>query len=435
MSAGSSGVPTDFPVNRSMASRAMKQPISHLDPPSPSPSISDTNTSQVTPSGETLLAKTIENKLGNLCRFVQPFIKEGMERKFNLLVKELKDPINQLEMNASSLKRSNACLQIEVAQYRKSLGTISEDVKQNTTLIKTMMDKVQKLDQTRPLTYAQRARLGNTNNLEHQSNHQTIRTKNNIIIKKRNPQDSKLEINRALRETLRPDVLQVQINKIRNLSNDTILIECPDQSNCDKIKHYIDQNEKCDIIAQEERKKYPTLLIKKVQRTLSDHQIIQSIIYQNFKQYFDTISQNEHPQLIKIVFKRNLSQEFMDVVIRVHPTLYKQILTSQRLFIDYSAVKVLPFTLITQCYKCMAYGHTSKYCKSDRSYCGHCGNEHDYKNCPNKTKEEHLKCINCSKSAKKNGDHTTRHSAISPQCPVRSMMIQRQIDRTDYGAM
>ena len=75
MSAGSSGVPTDFPVTRSMASRAMKQPISHLDPTSPSPSISDTNTSQVTPSGETLLAKAIENKLGNLCRFVQPFIK------------------------------------------------------------------------------------------------------------------------------------------------------------------------------------------------------------------------------------------------------------------------------------------------------------------------------------------------------------------------
>ena len=79
-------------------------------------------------------------------------------------------------------------------------------------------------------------------------------------------------------QPLRPDVLQVQINKVKNLSNDTIFIECPDKQNCEKIKHHINQNKKGAIIAQDERKKYSTLLLKKIQRMLSDHQIIQSLL-------------------------------------------------------------------------------------------------------------------------------------------------------------
>ena len=93
---------------------------------------------------------------------------------------------------------------------------------------------------------------------------------------------------------------------------------------------------------------------------------------------------------------------------------------------------IQPFTLITQCFKCLAYKHTSKYCKNERVNCGLCAQEQEYKICFNKTEEEHLKCINWHKMPKKTEAFMIPHSAISPQCPIRMMMIQRQIDRTDY---
>jgi len=50
-----------------------------------------------------------------------------------------------------------------------------------------------------------------------------------------------------------------------------------------------------------------------------------------------------------------------------------------------------------QCFKCNGFGHSSASCPNSNR-CLICAEDHDYKNCPNKSKQDQsiLKCVNCS---------------------------------------
>ena len=84
------------------------------------------------------------------------------------------------------------------------------------------------------------------------------------------------------------------------------------------------------------------------------------------------------------------------------------------LFIDMIYYSASPFIqkeiLIIRCFKCQKFGHVSANCKSETK-CGHCGGEHSFQDCENKTKTP--KCSNCG------GDHPASYQL----CDV----YQRQI--------
>ena len=155
----------------------------------------------------------------------------------------------------------------------------------------------------------------------------------------------------VLNHAIPPEALKIRINQIKSLSNDVLLMNCAEKQDCEKIKKYINELENFPLVAQDERKKYPTIILKKVESTLSDQQIIQCLISQNIQEDAIVNLQASDIAQPKIVFKRNVTPQYMDVVIRAHPKLYRILIKNRRLFISYTSVKVEPFILLTQCYK------------------------------------------------------------------------------------
>lgn len=66
---------------------------------------------------------------------------------------------------------------------------------------------------------------------------------------------------------------------------------------------------------------------------------------------------------------------------------------------------------VKQCYRCLRYGHISKYCKNPER-CSICNKNHNYKDCTIPT--DKAVCAHC------NGNHIS----ISGQCPVKQKKIQ-----------
>ena len=375
------------------------------------------------------IVKDLDQKFLILSKFVQPLLKDGLDRKFNEMIKDIKIVINQCLSSVNKVQVDGNTSANDNTQIKQMLTSLVEDVKSNNSIVKALYEKANQR-QTIP-TYAQVATSLQSTSAGHLRN---PHTKNNIVIKKKDPQNDHLELKQTFRQSLHLEALNLRINKIRSLSNQVLVIECPEKQDCEKINKQINELTNCPLVAEDERKKHPTILLRKVEVDLTDQQIIDFLVAQNLDQDQIQRLQANNVTKPKIVFKRNITQQHMDVVIRVHPSLYPVLISNKRLYVGYMSVKTEPFTLITQCYKCMAYGHTSKFCKAENSICGHCANNHEYKNCPNKNNNDYLKCANCSvENNRYRSEDMASHSATSHICPVRAIMMQKLINRTDYG--
>jgi hypothetical protein len=80
------------------------------------------------------------------------------------------------------------------------------------------------------------------------------------------------------------------------------------------------------------------------------------------------------------------------------------------------ALRVEPYIRpVLQCYKCMNFGHTSKFCKKT-TICSICGGDHSFKDCDS---TENPICVNCK------GDHI----AISNMCPIKKRKLEENRQR------
>ncbi|KAL0902064.1 hypothetical protein ABMA27_000024 [Loxostege sticticalis] len=79
---------------------------------------------------------------------------------------------------------------------------------------------------------------------------------------------------------------------------------------------------------------------------------------------------------------------------------------------------------VVQCYKCMAFGHTTKFCKRN-IVCSICSQPHSFKECTNVNKPH---CVNCK------GEHI----AVSRTCPVKQQKINENkskiMNKTTLGS-
>lgn len=68
---------------------------------------------------------------------------------------------------------------------------------------------------------------------------------------------------------------------------------------------------------------------------------------------------------------------------------------------------------VVQCYKCLRFGHISKYCKQVSNNCMNCGTQHE----PPQPCAKQMKCFHC---------HSDRHNGSSKDCPeyVRNKLIK-----------
>lgn len=120
---------------------------------------------------------------------------------------------------------------------------------------------------------------------------------------------------------------------------------------------------------------------------------------------------------IKPAFLKRNRCEFLNnhVISALSRKMINFLRENSKITIGYQRVAVEP--LITQCFKCHHFGHTSKSCTSPVA-CGYCGSGHRTSTCPNKKDKNQFRCIHCPKS-------TDLHCSMDRSCPVYKRMTEQ----------
>lgn len=105
-------------------------------------------------------------------------------------------------------------------------------------------------------------------------------------------------------------------------------------------------------------------------------------------------------------------------VFEVSPALYSK-LSDGHVFIGFNRCRVAKYEEITQCYKCLRFGHPANKCSAVNESCSNCGQKgHKSVTCSSPTK-----CSNCGGA----------HAALDKTCSARTRALMNLLGRTDFG--
>lgn len=251
-----------------------------------------------------------------------------------------------------------------------------------------------------------------------------VRTETACLIVK--PADSNMSsdhVKALVRETVDPKALKLGINKMKNLSNNALLVECNNTTDRELLE--IELNKIAAVSVERPKKKLPTLLLQYVPYNIADTEIKDTIIHQNNLDHIDEA-------VLNVRFTKTKFSDSRHIVIEVHPKLRREMLALQRIKLGWNMCRVEDFTIVTRCFKCLGYGHTSKFCTNQQA-CSNCAENHHWRDCNN---QNSIRCPNCIKAntlIQNSGKKlNVNHSAFSKECPRLQRVLSIIISKTDY---
>ncbi|XP_023244860.1 uncharacterized protein LOC111642714 [Centruroides sculpturatus] len=242
------------------------------------------------------------------------------------------------------------------------------------TAISSKLDQLLEASKAAPPipTYAAVAKAGPT----------VSRTSGNgavILIESNDTSETAATIKRRIKQHLNPKQLKIGISKVRKVRNNTLLVELEKQGNGKKLIEEIQK-------------------IHNLKETL-----VEAIHQQNTKIAEQYNNYEEFKKQIQVRYKWGKKPEVNHWVCEVTPQLKKLMTKQKKLYIDWVRCNVKEYFNIVQCYRCCKYGHYAKECSSERAYCNHCGGDHRYSECKNKSTSP--SCINCIRNKASNFAH------------------------------
>lgn len=168
----------------------------------------------------------------------------------------------------------------------------------------------------------------------------------------------------------KPDRAQSGVNKIKNIRNNAIVIECKTKDEHQIFKNQINSKIN-EFEAKIPLKKKPKIIIYNIPKSVDTQNIIENIVTQN--QFFN-ISTNEKNYEQKINYKLSLKSRNKNVrhlVFEIDPEIRKLIMNQKYLNIEWNRCECADFISITRCTSCLAFGHFKNACKAEvrRSHC------------------------------------------------------------------
>ncbi len=319
---------------------------------------------------------------------------------------------------------------MQYKKWKRFLFNNNNLLQKKTTKKQLMKNNLEKQKQTNTSTKSYSDALkSNSNSIKHETSHVVIiRPKGNEI----NSDILKKEIETKLNSK---EIGSISIKKFKNIANNSVLIECNSNDECESLKNKINENlnEKCEANIPE--KKLPKLIIYNVFHETDENEFSEMLINRNekIKNFIDN-NVNE-----KITFKFMLKAKnplFKHAVIEVTPELRKIIINLRKINVMLSRCDVEDFISIMRCFNCLGFGHLKKNCTNNLT-CSQCaGSDHSHKEC--QSRANHKTCINCKKYNEriKNPNaikHDINHDALYSECPSLKYIKNLIQSKINYG--
>ena len=215
------------------------------------------------------------------------------------------------------------------------------------------------------------------------------------------------------------------LNKIK--TRNKILINCGSKESSQKLNKLVNDSN-CGLLSTNPSKHSPRMIIFGIDSTLSKSDFTDCLINQNDKFRLMIENQNETFEILFMKKDRN-GQQF--AILKVTPKLWKLCIDEKRIFIGYNACHIQNYISITQCYRCLRFGHKSVDCSNNLT-CNKCGGHDHYgSNC----KKTYTSCVNClfKNSLEKSSNWIdTNHNALSKSCPTYCVLLNEMAKRINY---
>lgn len=209
----------------------------------------------------------------------------------------------------------------------------------------------------------------------------------------------------AVTRAIKPDELGIRVDRIIKGRNKVVRIMA-ERNELNKIKPAL---ESVGLEVKHFDKLSPRLLIRDVPADLDKEQFVKGLVKQNASEFPESD--------VKLVYMfPPKDRKTTSVVVEVPPDLRNRLLERGRVYVGWTSCRIGDHVRITQCYKCLGFGHIARLCKAAHDTCGYCTGAHEIRSC---SKRETPKCFNCM-SARMS---TTDHSAIDA---IRCPLLQRK---------
>lgn len=170
-------------------------------------------------------------------------------------------------------------------------------------------------------------------------------------------------------------------------------------------------------IIHEDSASWPRISVDPVDSSIESEQLPKLLIEQNP----DVLGSAAQTDIIPIFKRGPRDRQSVKWICEVKPELYHSLLKTN-LYLGFDRCRIMKHEEVTQCFKCLRYGHTAAKCYEELQSCDHCAlRGHRKTDCPNIANEP--KCANCR----------GKHRATDNTCSTRTSALASRLSRTDYG--
>ncbi|XP_023215193.1 uncharacterized protein LOC111618007 [Centruroides sculpturatus] len=232
------------------------------------------------------------------------------------------------------------------------------------------------------------------------------------------------ETKSTLTSNVRPDKLGVGIRRLRKIRNGGIAVDLNHKSEVNYFKENAEQVP--GLVSRLPKKRLPLVKIASVPKTINKEDLALDIFEQN-PYIFPTYTERTFVENVNIRFPLNQKNEnHISWIIEVSPQIRENMIKAGKIHLLWTTCPVFDFLPITQCYRCLSFGHFAKNCSLKENVCSHCNGNYLYKDCQNK--HDSPKCANCLKENRVQNCHNT----MDKTCPVYLREKTKFQQRTDY---
>lgn len=203
--------------------------------------------------------------------------------------------------------------------------------------------------------------------------------------------------------------LQLGIQKVFDLKNGGIKIQCESKEDVDRLKKEALEKMGDDYEMKTQDKKNPKIKIIGLEENYNKEELKNSIKSQN-----NTITENSK---IEVIVIKQMKTRFM-AIMEVDPETFKAVMKSGHLLVDLSVCSVFEHVDVLRCFKCTGYHHTNKNCTNKSSFCIKCGlTGHFSQNCNTDPKD--FCCPNCCEANEKfKLSFPINHGPFNRECSI-----------------
>ncbi|CAG9788875.1 unnamed protein product [Diatraea saccharalis] len=231
-----------------------------------------------------------------------------------------------------------------------------------------------------------------------------------LLIASKNQNDMAQDVIDKTKEILKPEENGIQIERIRKVKDQRIIVSCREEQETERIKKRIEISK--ELEAEKVKNKNPLIIIREVRYKLTDEEIITAVRNQNP----DIYTAKEDDDEFRIKYRRKTrNTEKCHVIVQLKPGYWKKITEKGHLYVGMERVRVEDQTPLIQCTRCLNFGHGRKFCQDSADKCSHCGGLHLRADCPDRKAGVPPQCCNCTHEELSGTDH----NAFSNNCKVR----------------